>query len=89
LLWLNDRVADQWSRIDRATYADADVLSLASSVLKAPGDVDCQRLEQLRVLRKRLEQLREVSGWPNVDWPNWHKANHSLWILRQVSNATA
>lgn len=74
---------------ERIGYADAEVIRLASSVVEAHGDVDRVRLEQLSVLQKRLEQLREASGWPNVDWPNWHKANQSLWVLHQISNATA
>ncbi|WP_412738348.1 hypothetical protein [Krasilnikovia sp. MM14-A1259] len=74
---------------DRIIYADADVIRLAWSVLEAPGDGNRVPPEQLSVLRKRLERLREASGWPNVDWPNWYKANQSLWVLRQISNATA
>ena len=74
---------------DRISYAELDVIRLASSVLQAHGEVDRVHPDQLSVLRKRLEQLRAASGWPNVDWPNWHKANQSLWILQQVSNATA
>ena len=74
---------------DRIRYADVDVIRLASSVLEAPGDVDRVRLEPLSVLRSRLVRLREASGWPDVDWPNWHKANQSLWVLQQISNATA
>ncbi|MEV6847636.1 hypothetical protein [Actinoplanes sp. NPDC051411] len=63
---------------DRIACADADVIRLASAVLEAGGDVDRVWLDQLSVLRKRLKLLREVSGRPNVDWPNWHKANQSL-----------
>jgi hypothetical protein len=74
---------------DRISHADADVIRLASSVLEAPGGVDRERLDQLTVLRKRLEELRDASGWPNADWPNWHKAHQSLWVLHQISNATA
>lgn len=74
---------------DRIGFADADVIRLASSVLEAPGDKNRVSRERVSILRKRLEQLREVSGWPNVDWPNWHKANQSLWVLHQISNATA
>lgn len=74
---------------ERIAFADADVVRLASSVLQAHGAVEPVRLEQLTDLRKRLEQLRELSGWPNVDWPNWHKANQSLWLLQQISYATA
>jgi hypothetical protein len=74
---------------DRISYADADVIHLASSVLEAHGDIDRVRLEQVGILRNRLEQLREASGWPDVDWPNWYKANQSLWVLNQISNATA
>ena len=74
---------------DRIGYADAEVVRLASSVLKTPGDGNGVTFEQLSVLRNQLEQLREASGWPNVDWPNWHKANQSLYVLHQISNATA
>jgi hypothetical protein len=74
---------------DRICYADADVIGLASSVLAAHGDIDRVRLDQLNVLRKRLEQLRAASGWPNVDWPSWRKASQSLWLLHHISNATA
>jgi hypothetical protein len=74
---------------DRISHADSEVIHLASSVMEAHGDVDRVRLERLSVLRKRLEQLRIASAWPNVDWPNWHKANQSLWLLHQISNATA
>jgi hypothetical protein len=74
---------------DRISHADADVIRLASSVLEAHGDVERERLDQLSVLRKRLEELRDVSGWPNLDWPNLHKANQSLWVLHQISHATA
>ena len=74
---------------DRIGYADAEVVRLASSVLKTPGDGNGVTFEQLSVLRNQLEQLREASGRPNVDWPNWHKANQSLYVLHQISNATA
>lgn len=74
---------------DRIKYADVDVIRLASSVLESGGDVSRVPLELLSVLRKRHLQLQLRSGWPNVDWPNWHKANQSLWILHQISNATS
>ena len=74
---------------DRINCADVDVIRLASSVLEASGDRNRVSLERVSVLRKRLEQLREASSWPNVDWPNWHEANQSLWVLRQISNAMA
>lgn len=74
---------------DRISHADGDVVRLASSVLNTPGDGDRVTPEKLNVLRRRLEQLRDASGRPNVDWPNWHKAHQSLWILRQISHATA
>jgi len=74
---------------DRIRHADADVIRLASTVVVAQGDVDREGLDELSFLRKRLEKLRDASGWPNVDWPNWHKANQSLWVLHQISNATA
>ncbi|GIF26640.1 hypothetical protein BJ973_001086 [Actinoplanes tereljensis] len=77
------------SKQDRNSHADVDVIRLASSVLETHGNVNGVNLDQVSVLRRRLEQLRAASGWPNVDWPNWHKANQSLWILHQVSNATA
>lgn len=72
---------------DRISNADPDVIRLASSVLETPGDSNRVPLEQLHAFQKRLEQLRAASGWPDVDWPNWHKANESLWVLRQISNA--
>ncbi|SNY40998.1 hypothetical protein SAMN05421748_106109 [Paractinoplanes atraurantiacus] len=75
-------------KAERISHVDADVVRLASSVVGASGHGNRVPLEQLSVLRKRLEQLREASGWPDVDWPNWHKANRSLWVLRQISNAT-
>lgn len=65
--------------------ADAEVVRLASSVLEADGNISSAELEQLSTLRQGYERLREVSGWPHVDGPNWHKANQSLWILHQVS----
>jgi hypothetical protein len=74
---------------DQIRHADADVIRLASSVLEAGGDVSRVPLEQLSVLREQNLQLQRTSGWPNVDWPNWHKANQSLWVLHQISNATS
>lgn len=68
---------------------DTDVLRLASSVLEAGGKITSTELEQLIGLRQRCERLRDGSGWPHVDWPNWHKANQSLWILRQLACAAA
>jgi hypothetical protein len=77
------------SKHERVAHADTDVIGLASSILETHGDIGPACLEQLDVLRERLELLRETSGWPDVDWQNWHKANHSLWILHQISYATA
>lgn len=74
---------------DRIASADADIIRLAWSVLEARGDFDQVDLEQVSVLRNQLEGLRDVSGWPNFDWPNLQKANQSLWILHQIANATA
>jgi hypothetical protein len=74
---------------DRIRHADAEVIHLALAVMEAHGEVDRVRLEHLSVLRRRLEQLRNTSTWPNVDWPNWHKANQSLWLLQQIFIATA
>lgn len=73
----------------RVAHADADVIRLASSVLEANGDIDRVCHEQVSALQERLEQLRKASGWPNIDWTNLYKANQSLWILHQISNATA
>jgi hypothetical protein len=72
---------------DRIAMADTDVVRLASSVLESGGEITSAELEQLNTLRQRCERLREVSGWPHVDWPNLHTANQSLWILRQLSCA--
>lgn len=72
---------------NRIEYADADVVSLAASVLNAGGDFSRVPLERLSVLRERHLHLQRTSGWPNVDWPNWHRANRSLWILHQISTA--
>jgi hypothetical protein len=74
---------------DRVAHADADVIRLALSVLEANGDIDRVCHEQLSALQEQLEQLRQASGWPDVEWPDWRKANQSLWILHQISNATA
>jgi hypothetical protein len=67
--------------------ADTDVVRLASNFLEAEGNLSATELEQLRALRQDFEQLRQVSGWPNVGWPSWRRANQSLWILHQISYA--
>jgi hypothetical protein len=74
---------------ERIAFADADVVRLASSVLQVHGDVEPVRREELMDLRTRLERLRELSGRPNVDWPNLYKANQSLWLLKQICYAMA
>lgn len=74
---------------DRVAHVDADVIRLASRVLEVNGGIDRVCHGHLGALQERLEQIRKASGWPNVDWPNWHKASQSLWVLHQISNATA
>jgi hypothetical protein len=67
--------------------ADPDVVRLATGIVEADGETTSAELEELRALRRRCERLREVSGWPHTDWPNWHKAQQSLWILQQLTCA--
>lgn len=74
---------------DLIGHTDADVLRLASSVLESGGDLGRVPLEQVGVLRKRHLRLQRASGWPVVDWPNFHRANQSLWVLHHISNATS
>jgi hypothetical protein len=77
------------NRHEHVAHAESDVLGLASAVINAQGDVNPASREQVDELRERLERLRQASAWPDVDWENWHKANQSLWILHQISYATA
>jgi hypothetical protein len=73
-------------RPGRPRVADAKVVDLASTVLERGGRLQRSELEQARLLRLRFEELRHASGWPNIDWPNWHKANDSLWILHLIES---
>jgi hypothetical protein len=75
------------SKRARLARADPDVISIAKVVLAADGNIAAAELEQVHQLRQRNERLRDKSGWPNVDWPSWDKANQSLWILHQIINA--
>jgi hypothetical protein len=68
--------------------ADPDVLGLASACVESNGRLDDTQRELLHGLRHRFEELREVSGWPQVNWPEWHKANDSLWLLHLISEAS-
>ena len=69
------------------TRADPDVVALALRVRAADGRLDTGDREQMAVLRRRNERLRDVSGWPDVDWPNWHRSLESLWLLHHVNCA--
>ncbi|RLP95869.1 hypothetical protein [Micromonospora sp. CV4] len=74
---------------NRDREVDADVVRLASVCLEAGGDFSSAEHDQLSRLRRHFEHLRRVSGWPDVDWPNWRKAHRSLWLLHHITYATA
>jgi hypothetical protein len=73
----------------RVAKADTDVVRLASTCLEAGGNLAPAEHEQLSGLRRHFEHLREVSGWPDVDWPKWQKANQSLVLLHHITCAIA
>jgi hypothetical protein len=74
---------------DRIANADPGLVRLASVAVDSRGNIGAAGLAEVAALRQRYERLRDVAGWPDVDWPNWRKANQSLWILQQVSYAVA
>lgn len=75
-------------RRDRVSRADPDVIQLASTVFETGGTMTLSERQQLRMLRRRFEQLREASAWPTMDLTALYRANESLWILRQIDNAS-
>jgi hypothetical protein len=76
-------------RPGRAGMADAEVLRLSSICVERGGRLTRTELDQVGSLRTRFQRLRQISGWPNVDWPNWHKAHDSLWALHLIAGACA
>ncbi|XVV14842.1 hypothetical protein ACQP2X_11070 [Actinoplanes sp. CA-131856] len=64
------------------------VARLASALLER-GHLRDAEIDGFRLLRSKLRHLRRSSGWPSVDWPNWHRANDSLFALRLMEYAQA
>lgn len=73
----------------RVPTIDAAVLRLASACLEHGGHPNSLQVEQARLLRSEFQHLRQVTGWPDIDWPNWHRANDSLWALYLIEDACA
>jgi hypothetical protein len=73
----------------RTAMADAHVVRLASACVEAGGVLGPAEGEQLMRLRSYFERIREASGWPDIDWPNWNRANDSLRILHHITCASA
>lgn len=67
--------------------ADAEAVRLALSCLETSGELSFTTREHLEELRQRFRKLRRVSGWPDVDWPNWRRANDSMTLLHHVARA--
>jgi hypothetical protein len=81
--------AEGRDRPGRAHTTDAAVLRLAAVCLehgRLRGGAD---VEQARLLQSQSLQLRQASGWPDIDWPNWHKAHDSLWALQLIGSVSA
>ncbi|MBE1488242.1 hypothetical protein [Plantactinospora soyae] len=76
-------------RPGRAHTTDAEVLRLSSTCVERRGCLSRTELEQVRSLQTRFQHLRQVAGWPDIDWPNWHKAHDSLWALHLIASACA
>ncbi|BFU47670.1 hypothetical protein [Krasilnikovia sp. MM14-A1004] len=74
---------------DPIARADVEVVRLASAVLENHGAISAFEEQQLAALRHRFEALRKASAWPTVDLHDLHTALESLWVLRQIANATA
>ncbi|MFF5082875.1 hypothetical protein ACFY36_38030 [Actinoplanes sp. NPDC000266] len=72
----------------REPTVDAAVLQLASALLER-GHLRAAEIDRARLLRDEFRRLRQSSGWPDVDWPNWHRANDSLRVLRLIEHAEA
>jgi hypothetical protein len=77
------------NRPGRVPTIDAAVLRLASALLEHGGHLNSAQVEQARLLRNEFQHLQRVSGWPDVDWTDWHRATDSLRALHLIDDAYA